>query len=122
MRASTTVGLTVNLISVDVATLTLNPDPSPSPNPYPDPNPNPSPSPNPNPNPYHDQVDVETIASLFTYFQNLLWSAWFQIAVSMVMLYRLLGVRVRVRVTVTVTVIERTDPDPLRFSHKDAKG
>jgi ABC-type multidrug transport system fused ATPase/permease subunit len=53
-RAATTVGLTVNLIS----------------------------------------VDVETIASLCTYFQNLLWSAWFQIAVSMVMLYGLLGVSV----------------------------
>ena len=39
-------------------------------------------------------VDVETIASLFTYFQNLLWSAWFQIAISMAMLYRLLGVSV----------------------------
>ena len=42
----------------------------------------------------HTCTQVETIASLFTYFQNLLWSAWFQIAISMVMLYRLLGVSV----------------------------
>ena len=31
-------------------------------------------------------VDVETISVLFTYLQNLLWSAHFQIIVSMAML------------------------------------
>ena len=39
-------------------------------------------------------VDVETISVLFTYLQNLLWSAHFQIIVSMAMLYQLLGVSV----------------------------
>ena len=40
-------------------------------------------------------VDIEAIATLASYLQNLLWSGAFQIIVSMAMLYRLLGVSLR---------------------------
>ena len=53
------------------------------------------------------------MASLAAYFQNLLWSAHFQIAVSMLMLYALLGVSTRGTLTHVGAYAYAWRPQPL---------
>ena len=50
-------------------------------------------------------VDVETISSLYSYFQTLLWSAQFQIFVSMYMLFGLLGKSINAGIVCMLTLM-----------------